>query len=223
MERLASALDILLIILGAIGFYEARSFGAVRKLLSRLGFLKRFIFRSRTVTIVENKSTGERDTLTATATGLFAFTPAPRPPGTVLGTDADGNEIVVVEEHNEDLADGFYFTVAALTTVLWITVGHSVLFWLALPFRQIIRAATVWSDFSWSLSGLIVPMSSLGHLLLGVVTLGLVYTLGLGAILKSALIISDTIATRATRGGFRFVLCVLFVGASVGKLLVGSP
>jgi hypothetical protein len=110
VEHLASALDILLIILGAIGFYEARSFSAIQKILSRLGFLKRYIFRSRTVTIIENKPTGERDRRSATATGLIAITPAPRPAGTVVGA------------------------------------AQSLLFWLALPFDQIIRAATVCSD-----------------------------------------------------------------------------
>jgi hypothetical protein len=127
-----------------------------------------------------------------------------------------------VEEYNEDLPDRFYFSVAAVAVAGFITVGQSLPFWLALPFDALIRAAVFWSEFSLSFSALSVPIMSLWHLLLGVVACGLVYTLCLGAILKTSLIASDMIATRATPAGFHFVLFLLFIGAAVLRLLVGT-
>lgn len=103
MERLRIAAQIALLVVGAIGFYQARTFSVVQGILSKLGLLKRFIFRSRTVTTREDKETGERITTSSTATGLIAITPAPRPPGTIVGVNKLGHEMVIVEEYNEDL------------------------------------------------------------------------------------------------------------------------
>jgi len=221
MEQVRVAAEVLLIVVGAVGFYEARSFSAVHNVLSRLGFLKRFIVRSRTVTVVENAVTGHRDTLSATATGLIAITPSPRPPGTIVGHDAQGSEILIVQEYNEDLPSVFYFTTAALIIAVWIGVGRSILFWLGLPFTVGARSVTVWTDLSWSWSVISVPLISLGYLLLGVVSLFLIYTYGVGSTLKSAGLISEASAKHLSPSGFKFMLFVLFVGASLLVLLTG--
>ena len=215
MERLNVVAQIVLIVVGAIGFYEARTFNVVQKILSKLGFLKRFIFRSRTVTTLENRTTGELNTTSATATGLISITPPPRPVGTIVGVSEDGHKLIVAEEHSEDLPIPFYVVVAGLAIGLLIFFGRPVTFWLGLPFVEIVRSVTVWSGVYWSWSALLIPMLSLGHILLGLVALSLIYTVALGAILKSALLASDFVATRITPEVFKFMLFILFLGASI--------
>jgi hypothetical protein len=222
VDRVNVAAQILLVVLGAIGFYEARTFSAVEKFLSKLGLLKRFIFRSRTVTTIQDKTTGECQTTAATATGLIAITPLPRPPGTAAGVNERGHEMVVVEEYSEDLSPTFYLTVAGSTIVLLVVIGRPITFWLALPFVEVARSVTVWSTATWTWYLLLVPVLSLAHLILGLLAFVITYTFCLSSLLKSALLASSYVAKRLTPTGFKLVLFVFFVVASVITLVFSS-
>jgi hypothetical protein len=212
MERFSIAAQIVLIIVGAIGFYEARTFSVVQNSLSKLGLLKRFVFHSRRVTTLEDKETGERMPPTSiSATGLIAITPAPRPAGTIVGVNELGHELVIVEEHSEDRPALFYLIVSALAIGLIVGLGRPVAFWLTVPFIEIARSVTVWSG-GWSWGSL---LASPGHFLLGMIAFGLVYTLCFAAVVKSALLGASFAAPRINSKIFKFILFILFVGASI--------
>jgi hypothetical protein len=217
MERFRIAAQIVILVVGAIGFYQARAFSVVQSSLSKLGFLKRFIFRSKTVTTLEDKETGDRTTTSSTATGLIAITPAPRSAGTIVGVNKLGHEVVIVEEHNEDLPTAYYLIVAVLAIGLIIGLGRPATFWLTVPFTQIARSVTVWSG-GWSWGSL---LASPGHFLLGIIALSLVYTVCLAAVVKSGLLGASFVGARINPKIFTFILFILFVGASILTIKLG--
>lgn len=208
--RVNMVAQILLYFVGAIGFYEARSFCFVSTVLSRIAFLKRFLFHSRTTTIVENMKTGERDSWASSATGLFVFTSEPRPPGTVIEFPQSGESFVIIEERREDLPSLFYFVAATVVLTIIIGIGNGILYWLFLPFIRFIKAFTVWSELALSWSAFFIPFWFLWHFLLGILFFALVYTLGVGTTLKSFLLIANSISERLTQSVYHFLLFLVF-------------
>jgi hypothetical protein len=174
VTRLNMVAQIVLYFAGAVGFYEARNYRFVSAVLSRIAFLKRFFFHSRVVTVVENLKTGERDSWTRSATGLLAFTGELQPSGTIIKNSESNEAFVIIEERREDLANRFYFVASAVALIILIVIGNGIVYWLLLPFREFLKAFTVWGDLNFSRSALLIPLLSFWYFIIGIVFLGLV-------------------------------------------------
>ncbi len=114
-----------------------------------------------------------------------------------------------------------YVFASALAIALLVVASHESLpYWLAFPFAQAAKALTIWRTFEWEWFALLLPFRSAGYLIWFLVTMFLIYGLGVAIFVRAIALASVWVHKHLSEASFH----ALLFGVSViaGLLLIAA-